>query len=229
MGWFEARVLATTFSVAGISILSLICGAAVEARRWAMLGQIGLVANAITLLLTLLMIWDAVSLGDFDEIVACAYVVIIAIAHAALLANARLTRGQELVRTLTVIGIAALASIIIITILNPRDMSMAPQVIGVLGILVVCGTIAIPILHRVAAIHRTSESITTALELSLTCPRCSRTQTLPAGRSACVECKLRFVIQIEEEHCPRCGYLVYRIQSPNCPECGTTLPTGARG
>ncbi|MBU0717421.1 MAG: hypothetical protein KJ749_04160 [Planctomycetes bacterium] len=95
------------------------------------------------------------------------------------------------------------------------------RAMGVLAILVVCGCIAVPILHRVSAIRIREETRTTELSLSLTCPRYGKPQKLPAGRSRCAECGLRFSIEIDEEQCSSCGYPLYRLTSSACPECGT--------
>ncbi len=61
------------------------------------------------------------------------------------------------------------------------------------------------------------------MSLSLTCPRCSKTQQLGVGRSRCGGCGLRFLIDIEEEHCGKCGYALHKLESAVCPECGTPV------
>jgi hypothetical protein len=65
--------------------------------------------------------------------------------------------------------------------------------------------------------------MTTALDVQVTCPRCKLAQTVPAGKSRCSGCKLRFEIKIEEPRCPQCDYLLHRLTEPVCPECGQQL------
>jgi len=83
------------------------------------------------------------------------------------------------------------------------------------------------IAHRVSAIRATEAVQTTALEADLTCPRCSKTHTVPVGRSKCPSCELAFRSEIDEEHCENCGYVLYGIDSAVCPECGQPIKRDA--
>ncbi|MCH8251503.1 MAG: zinc ribbon domain-containing protein [Planctomycetes bacterium] len=96
---------------------------------------------------------------------------------------------------------------------------------GVLGITGACGTVAVPILHRVSAIRVQDETHTVDLSatIKLVCPRCGKEQQLALGRSRCGSCGLRIRVEIEEEHCRNCGYVLYKLESAVCPECGTPV------
>jgi hypothetical protein len=96
-----------------------------------------------------------------------------------------------------------------------------------LCIVTACALLCVPILHWLNTL-RERAAVTTRLVLSLTCPRCGLTQELPAGGAECGRCKLRLRIEIEEEQCPKCGYLLYKLTSTNCPECGTPIPAYQR-
>ena len=100
---------------------------------------------------------------------------------------------------------------------------MFAKSIAVFSILGVSGIVAVWLLHRFSAIRDREAVKTTDLELGLTCPRCRTAQVLPAGRSACAKCKLKFLIEIEEEHCPKCEYPLFGLQTATCPECGAAI------
>ena len=123
----------------------------------------------------------------------------------------------------TIAGIIVLAAQIIFSIITEPSSDAWIRGMGVLAIATACGTVAVPLLHRMSAI-RTREAIKTVeLELSLTCPRCDLTQQLAVGRRKCKGCGLGINIDIEEEHCATCGYPLYKLESPFCPECGMPI------
>ena len=97
------------------------------------------------------------------------------------------------------------------------------QTVGALAILVACGPLSVPILHRVSTLRRNESVVTTELKLTIACPRCGVSQTLPTGRTRCAGCGLKFLIEIEEEHCPKCGYALFQLRSERCPECGSPV------
>jgi hypothetical protein len=152
-------------------------------------------------------------------------VLAVALPHVGLLSLARLRRGYEWVRVATLIAIALLAIQVILSIYGEIDEEKWYRAMGIISILDVAGTLAVPILHRISGIQVREQIQTTALELKLTCPRCQQSQTLPVGRSKCANCSLKFLIEIDEEHCSNCGYPLYQLQSAVCPECGTPIST----
>lgn len=225
MGWFEERILGTTAVVGAASILGLASAIPWERRRWHPIGPLGLLALSVALILVLVAIWVDGSWRweAYYKIMFVSCVVGVALPHISLLSLARLRRQYEWVRFGSVAAIGLLAFQISASILAEIDDDMWIRGMGILAIMVVCSTIAVPILHRVSAI-RVHESIRTVeLALSITCPRCAKTQEVSVGRSKCAECGLKFSIEIEEEHCPTCGYPLYRLESAACPECGTPI------
>lgn len=235
MGPLEARILGSTALVGAASILGLIGVMTWEQRRWHPMGMLGVIFAAIALLLSLTIIW-ASELGfrwlETNETLwkslGIAWVLAVALPHISLLSFARLHARYLWIRRMTIIAIGLLASLVIYLILtNGYGGDLIARLIGIFAIADVCGTIAMPILHRVSAI-RTREAVrSTDLELSLTCPRCETTQKLGVGRSTCRTCGLKFVIDIEEQLCPHCGYALYKLESANCPECGQVVLNSA--
>ncbi|MFO0838959.1 MAG: zinc ribbon domain-containing protein [Phycisphaerae bacterium] len=224
-GTLEARVLGSTAAVGGASILAMASAVSWESRRWAAFGLLGMVSTALALLFVLIMIWDVApraALETFGRITITACALAVSFSHVALLAMARLHRDFEWVRFATVGAIAVLAGLVLVVVWYQPIGDVWPRMIGIAAILDACGTVAVPVLHRLSRMRLRERTVTTQLQLQFTCPRCNRVQTQPAGASRC-ECGLRFRIEIEEEHCPRCGYSLYLAASGACPECGAAV------
>ncbi|MFQ5429598.1 MAG: hypothetical protein ACE5E1_04730 [Phycisphaerae bacterium] len=230
MGNFEARVLGTVATVTGVSLLALGASIPTVRRTWHPLGPTAIVASLLPLPLTVFLIWSNPRtlgyrmVGSVEDWTGTAWTLAVALTLIGLLSLARLKPAWNLARLATVAVILLLAGQIIWIIFgrgylpDPWD-----RVMGILVILVSCGVIAVPILHRVSAIPTRTEVFTAKLSLSLTCPRCGKSQQLAIGSSSCADCGLRFRIEIEEEACRRCGYPLYKIESAVCPECGTPI------
>lgn len=224
-GRLEARVLGSTAAVGAASVLAMAAAVAWEGRRWHPVGPLGMAAAGVALLLVLGAIWDLYPRSSFDvyeRATGTACIPAVALPHVALLSLARLHRRYEWVRYGTLCVIAALGVLITLIIWMEPTGDSWPRAVGVLAILDTCGALAVPILHRVCRIHEREQFVTTALELSLTCPRCGVTQIRPTGLSKCA-CGLKFRIEVEEEHCPKCGYSLYKAAGSVCPECGTRV------
>ena len=159
----------------------------------------------------------------FYKATSVACVMAVAVPQIALLSLARMRRQYGWVRWVTVMLATILGGLISYMIITGDDQEPWLRLMGILAIGDVCGTIAVPILHRISAIRAREEVRTVELLLSLTCPRCDKTQKLPVGRTKCSGCGLRLSIDIEEEQCEHCGYPLYRLTSAVCPECGTPI------
>jgi ribosomal protein L37E len=231
LGRIEGAVLVSVALVGAASILGLACAITWERRRWHPIGPIGVLCVLFTFAVSLALIWlDAYAIRTPNwvwKIMASSWTVAVAVPHAGLLALARLRTGYCWVRRWTIVCIAGTAALIVYLIIDdPTPFEVFRQLMRLLGVLaigVVCGTLAIPILHRVSSI-RTREAVrTTELRLELKCPRCLTQQHVPAGHSKCVSCGLKLKIEIEEEQCATCGYPLYKLESSQCPECGTPI------
>ena len=230
LGWVGGQILATTSVVGAASILGLVSAIPWERRRWHPIGPVALAAVAVAFVLLLIIIWGDLSMRKWEALYKATFVACVAgvaLPHVSLLSLSRLRREYGWVRRVTIILIALLGGLISIMILAEQDDEFLFRLIGILAIGDVCGTVTVPILHRVSAIRVREGIRTVELELSMTCPRCGRTQTLPVGRCKCTECGLKFNIEIEEEHCTACGYPLYRLESAACPECGTPIAQNA--
>ena len=230
LGTFDevaARVLLTTAAVGAASILALASAIPWERRRWHPIGACGLVVVGVALLLVVGGIWWAPSWRHewFYKLMFIGCVVAVAVPHIGLLSLARLRRQYEWLRICSVIVILLLTGQITLSIVGEIDSESWYRLMGVLGILDACGTIAVPVFHRISAIRVTEDiqTVDAKTMISITCPRCDKPQRLAVGRSRCGNCGLKLSIEIEEEHCSKCGYSLYKIESGVCPECGTPI------
>jgi hypothetical protein len=193
-----ARILLTTTAVGGASILALANVIPWESRRWHPIGPCGLAAVCLGLLLALVGILKS-DWGEpewFYKLMSICCVSAVAISHIGLLSLARLTLKFEKVRILTVLVIIALAAQISWSIVAETDHEFWYRLMGVVAILDVCGTIAVPVLHRISAIPAQAGEI--AATVSLTCPKCGKPQRIPIGRSQCAHCGLKLRFEVDE-------------------------------
>jgi hypothetical protein len=222
-----AQILATSASVAGASVLGMAAAVPWSQRRWHPIGPVGVVLTAAGLGMMLFIIWSNTrwwNIPKFAEITALTNITAVTVVGLGLVGMARLHRGWEWVRRLTVAAAVLLNLCIGVALFahaGPTDWFV--RLMAASGILAACGVVAVPILHRVSAIRTRTETRTTALQIQLTCPRCALQQTLPVGRPRCGGCRLQLVLDVEEEHCPKCGYALYSLTSDKCPECGTAI------
>lgn len=231
-GRIEEAVLVSTAVAGAAAILGFASAIPWEQSKWHPIGPVGVTVVAAALAITLYIIWSEVFLPSrtwqttdaYWRVASSSWVAAIALTHIGLLSLARLHRSHEWVRRLLIvmIGVLSLLVIGILAEVVPTSDTMA-RGIGVLAIADVCGTIAVPVLHRISTIRTHESQRTTALTLSLTCPRCRLAQELGVGRTRCGGCGLKFLIEIEEDQCPKCGYPLFRLASDACPECGTPI------
>jgi hypothetical protein len=149
------RILGTTSLVAAFSILSL-CHLAVVGRAVRFVGFAGLTVTAVGLVLGLVLIWtDMTARVDLSEVwrwFSVTWVIAVSLAHANLLLLLS-SRRRAVIRWglwLTLAMITIVAAMIVLPILNsdiPGDQADSYwRAFGVVAILDVLGTIAVPVL-----------------------------------------------------------------------------------
>jgi len=231
IGTLEEAILASTAVFCAAAILGLAGAVSFECRRWHPVGLLGMLLSVGALGFVLVGIWCEYfgtriwRIDLFWKTTTCLWVGAVGFSHVGLLALARLHARYGWIRRWTVVAIALLAAnIVFIVVAQPPNMGEAfVRILGILAIASACGTLAVPIFHRISAIRSKAEVKTTQLSVSLVCPRCSKGQLLPTGSSKCASCGLRISIAIEEELCNSCGYSLYQLNSAHCPECGTAV------
>lgn len=199
-GQLQAKVLLTTGTVATASILGLASASVWERRIWHPIGPLGCTVVAISTVLVMGFIWRTWSRIDegFVKAVLLSVVWAVAVPHLSLLGTGRLRQAFEWVRWVTVVGVVVLAVQLSTIILFEPHGDLWARWIGVSAIAVACGSIAVPILHRVSAIPLDGAHALPR-ELSLVCPSCGAQQVVPVGRARCAQCGLGFRIELEAE------------------------------
>lgn len=166
-GSFEVRVLMTTLTISGASILGLTCGAFLETGRGRLLPMAGIAITVIAAVMTLLIIWDV---GDdstiFIKSTLTAVLLAVSCSHLSLLSLARLDRRFVWTLTATHIFVWTLTAILLYLMwFEPDDPTdLIGRVIAVLSILIVSVTVATPVLHKLSRTDRTVEQINAEIE-----------------------------------------------------------------
>jgi len=232
----EGRIIGTTLSIGLFSLTALGAAVVFERGRWRPVMLAAFVVSGIGALFYLYVIWLHEHLFPsrwfYSEFIWKAMFVLaigaIALPHMGLIALApREAAPLRWARRLSILCVAILTTLLISVIVLEPTSGVAEDIVfrlaGVFGILAALGTITVPILVRVQRIDKTMQTESTQLALQLTCPRCLKAQTVHSGHTRCVQCRLKFHIEIEEPRCPNCNYLLHMLTEPKCPECGRAL------
>ncbi len=231
----DEELLASAALFAAFCLVALLCAIVLEKRRLAGLMWAGIACSAASLALWLAMIWFSRRFAWQTEARITRFgftftTAAVLIGQCGLLSLLRLDqKWARAVRVATFASSASLGALVVFFVWASDamwlDEDVMIRIIGVLAILTLCGTVVTPILWKVQRVRRVmpAESVPSRVQVSLTCPRCGRTQSLAAGRAACATCGLRIEINVEEPRCA-CGYLLHRLQGDRCPECGREIP-----
>ncbi len=229
-GDLEWKILFTTMTAALFSLTALGAAVVFERGRWRAAMVVTFILSGLGLLVYLLMIWFEPHWNwpwwKFAwKVMWWLAIWSIALPHAGLLSLATLKGFFRWVRRAAIGAVFTLALSVTWVVLfeSVLDEDIWIRIIGVFGILSALGTITVPILAKVTGIDKEAGVESTAMEIKITCPRCTLEQTVASGHSRCVGCKLKFEINIEEPRCPQCDYLLHKLTEPVCPECGQQL------
>lgn len=225
-GMFIERTLVTLAAIGGSSLLALGAAIPTELRRWHPLGPCALGVICVTLAVSLVSIWVSYQYwpDDLEKFMGTGWLWSVELTVTGLLSLARLHARWNCIRTTTVVLLAIAGLQITATLwMDIHQGDDWFRLMSILLILGLCGVLVTPVLHHLSRTRLREDVRTTNLTLSLTCPRCQKTQEMAVGRSKCAGCGLKFDIDIEEETCRKCGYSLFQIQSAVCPECGTPI------
>jgi hypothetical protein len=159
-GWMEARVLGTTMTIVGTSILGLACGAFFESPR-SKAGRFlfvvplgGIILTVLSALMTLWLIWSSEVWKEewFFKTLFVFLMFAFSLAQLSLLSLARLAsrfRWALVAAYAVVLTLASVVSLLILAELPSND-DIVWRLIGVLAIVDAAVTVVMPILHRLS-------------------------------------------------------------------------------
>jgi hypothetical protein len=225
------KLIATMLTIALFSLTALGTAIVLDKHQWRIAMFISLAISAFGLLSFFTMIFFDRSFSGknqdlLGQIMGISATLAISIPLAGLLGLTRFEQSFfQTIRVLAILLVFVSAGIICGGIIVEFDSPGFPlvKIIGVSLIFTALGVICLPVLHKLVGMPPPSETVASDLELTLVCPRCSLSQSLKTGASRCANCRLRFVIEVEEPRCPKCRYLLYQLTEPRCPECGTPI------
>lgn len=158
-GDVEYRVLGTTLTIVGTSILGLACGAFLENPRsqkfpLVAIPVVGIILSVLSALITIWLIWMKTNWSDevLFKTLAVSSIFAFALSHLSLLSIAQLSRRFRWSLITAFVVIFALASIIsfIIVFEPPSESGIVLRLIGVLAVIDAALTVMIPIFHRLS-------------------------------------------------------------------------------
>lgn len=158
-GELQARVLGTTLTVVGTSILGLACGAFLESKysrdsAIKIVPVTGIILAVFSALVTMWLIWIVVGWGEswIYKTLAVSIIFAFSFAQLSLLSLAHLVRRFRWATTAVYFVVMALASIVsLIIIFDPQsDDFLVSRFIGVLAVTDAALTVMIPIFHRLS-------------------------------------------------------------------------------
>jgi uncharacterized small protein (DUF1192 family) len=158
-GDVEYRVLGTTLTIVGTSILGLACGAFLEnprSQKFPLIAvpAVGIIFSVLSALIIVWLIWiEGNWSGDFIYKTLCvSSIFAFSLSHLSLLSIAQLSRRFRWSLITAYVVIFALASIIsfIVVFEPPSDGGIVLRLIGVLAVVDAAVTVMIPIFHRLS-------------------------------------------------------------------------------
>lgn len=230
---FGGELLGSLALTAAAAALALADFQVWEKRGCHPIGPISFVLTVIALLVVLIRIWAKASWGMGQMWLAdelwntgvLAWIAAVATTTVGLLSLAQVPRGYNWIKQLTILLTMTLAVSLGMLVVEPDyfEADIINRGMPVVGILVGVGILGIYSAHRYSGLSKHLTASVTEYEMHVRCPRCDGPQMLKTGRSACAQCGLKFLIEIEENYCEKCGYALYRLESSSCPECGTPI------
>jgi hypothetical protein len=219
---YIARAILTTCALTGYYLLAIPCASLCERRRSIPLSLGGLGACIVGFLMLLVCIWAPHAENVlFGKATGIAGLVAFAFAHTGLLLHVRAVPSLSLLRKGCIACAWAVALWATRIILEEADDEFSFRLLGALGVVDACGSLALVILAKVKQVQKTEKLTSVEAQLEICCPRCTTRQVVAAGASKCGTCGLKFRIEIEEPRCAKCDYLLWQLPQRRCPECGT--------
>ena len=195
----HAKVLISAIATSAASIGGMACGAAWDRGRWRQFATVGVGVTLGTLALTLIAIWpEPEPIDTLMKWVATGWIISTAFAHGALLGLAATDRLLAAIRmSALVLGFGLAIGLVLPLWEYVAETNEAYfRGLGVIGVLMVMGSLSLPILGRLRGLPAEDETLATA-SAKVMCPRCGSLQEGPLGAYQCAECGARFRVELD--------------------------------
>jgi hypothetical protein len=195
-----ARILLTTLAVAYFSVAALACAATVEKKAPPVLTVPAVTAEiaGFAYVLYCIWIWSGTGPDWYFKALAITGILSFTFAQACLLWLAKPKPAFRLFFHGTLVVVFALAAWLSYLVVEGSDSEVNIRIVGVLGILDGCGTVAVLIRRRLDGPPGDEPVIKmTYGEIEMRCPSCGHRATFPVGAYECPVCSLRIHVEIE--------------------------------
>ena len=194
-GDLEIRILLTSLTVSGGSLLALCGGAALEKRAHSKLGMGAIAFAAVGVVLLLIGIWAEIGEDNYWRTVASVWTIAVSFALLSLVTLARLeARFQWAMRG--EFFLVALLTLLLLTLYwADFEVEWYMRLLGSVSILFTFFTLLIPILVKVGQIGEPTTQGAPATVPQL-CPQCGTRVEAPLGRVACLSCGTVFEVSM---------------------------------
>ncbi len=199
-GQLQAKVLLSALATSGASICGMACGAAWDQDRWRPAALAGLGIVLVTLAVTLFAFWiEPEPIQTWMKTVASGWLLSAAAAHASLLGLARTDRLLGWVRSSSITLGFALALGITLPIWSStfQDNNAYFRGLGVVGVLMLTGSLSLPVASRLRNLHVPDDSVADDPRARVMCPACGHVQSASLGRIRCDRCRAGFRVELD--------------------------------
>jgi hypothetical protein len=201
----DRKVLLTSLSVTGASVLALASLTARERGFLRVVPEVGAASSLIGFSLLVIQIWAEVSGDTMWKSASTGILIGAAAAHASLLSLSRLAPNYRVVLWAAWALAALLVGLVIVIIWShyAEDSTAFAQLLGVTGVLLAAATLAVPVLHRAskAKAPEPEERVGTVQGRQIAhCPNCGSTDLrMTTGvEGSCQSCGAAFKVSFSE-------------------------------
>jgi len=187
-----ARILGTSLTLSGSSLLAMANVAAWERRRLRWMAAFGLVGVFVCALLTLAILWTEIELVRRETVQL--FILTLGLTHGSFLGLSRPRSELRWVRDGTIAATLLLTAFVCALIQLDVDDAVPLRLLAAHSVVVATGSVLTLLLHRQA---RGANEDPTAWSLRCTCPRCREDLRLGPGRNDCPKCGLEIGLRFD--------------------------------
>ncbi|MEM1025771.1 MAG: hypothetical protein AAGD10_14425 [Myxococcota bacterium] len=186
-----AKILGTSLTLSGSSLLAMANVAAWDRRRLRGLAALGMLGVLASTLMVLGMLWTDLALMRRETVQL--FIVTLGLTHASFLSLSRPRTGLGWVRDGSVGATLLLTAFVCVLIQLDVDDALPLRLLAAHSVIVATGSVLTLLLHQRTRGKKDAES----WSLRCTCPRCREDLRLGSGRNDCPKCGLEIAIRFQ--------------------------------